>query len=66
MNSNTVENFIKEIERYQSELSNSIASNTDDKEKGTKLKQLSKLTNILISLSDYKTNYIEQKNKTKK
>jgi hypothetical protein len=66
MNSNTIENFIKEIERYQSELSNSIASNTDDKEKGTKLKQLSKLTNILISLSDYKTNYIEQKNKTKK
>jgi hypothetical protein len=66
MNSYTVENFMREIERFQSELSSSIASNTNDKEKNLKLKQLNKLTNILISLSDYKNNFIEQKNKSKK
>jgi hypothetical protein len=66
MNSNTIENFMREIERFQSELSSSIASNTNDKEKSLKLKQLNKLTNILISLSDYKNNFIEQKNKSKK
>jgi hypothetical protein len=66
MNSYTVENFMREIERFQSELSISIASKIDDKEKNQKLKQLNKLTNILISLSDYKTNFIEQKNKSKK
>jgi hypothetical protein len=65
MNSYTVENFMREIERFQSELSSSIASNTNDKEKNLKLKQLNKLTNILISLSDYKNNFIEQKNKSK-
>jgi hypothetical protein len=65
MNSYTVENFMREIERFQSELSISIASNTNDKEKNLKLKQLNKLTNILISLSDYKNNFIEQKNKSK-
>jgi hypothetical protein len=57
---------MREIERFQSELSSSIASNTNDKEKSLKLKQLNKLTNILISLSDYKNNFIEQKNKSKK
>jgi hypothetical protein len=66
MNSYTVENFMREIERFQSELSSSIASKIDDKEKNQKLKQLNKLTNILISLSDYKNNFIEQKNKSKK
>jgi hypothetical protein len=66
MNLNTVESFVREIERFQSELSSSIASNTNDKEKSQKLKQLNKLTNILINLSDYKTNYIEQKTKSKK
>jgi hypothetical protein len=66
MNLNTVESFVREIERFQSELSSSIASNTNDNEKSQKLKQLNKLTNILINLSDYKTNYIEQKTKSKK
>jgi hypothetical protein len=65
MNLNTVESFIREIERYQSELSSSIQNSKDD-DKITKLKQLNKLTQILINLSDYKTNYIDAKPKSKK
>jgi len=52
---NTIETFIKEMEKDQIEISRSISENAVDKDK--KLKQLSKLNSLLIQLNDYKTVY---------